>query len=571
MPRSREPRRTVALPPTSAITSGTPWFDTDGTRIEAHGGGIMFHGGTYFWFGENKTNGPHNHVGVGCYSSKDLLHWRNEGIALRAQDMPERFRAPGVCERPKVIRNPRTGLFVMWMHLDADVYSAREAGVAVAQTPTGPYRLVSHMRPIAYPEAFAKEDRLFQKSQGSTFADMNLFVDDDGAAYVFYASEGNPTMYVSRLNAEFTDVVRPPVLGQTWARILIGLEREAPAPFKHAGRYYLLSSGCTGWAPNPALLASSQHILGPWAEAGDPCRGPESSTTFRSQSTCVLAAPGKPSGSFIYMGDRWNGQVLVESSYVWLPFVMGSEGAMGLEYISSWDLSAFDRRKAPLATPVVGVSGRNADGRRVDTLTWKAVDGATAYRVLRNGEYVATTVSPSYRIPPMLAGSAFAWVVIAFRISGQTSAPSKACVVDTGRPVSCYLSDVEYCSWEQGYGNLGRDSNVLGGPIAINGRVYKRGLATHAHSRVVYRLCGGYRYFKATVGLDDSHRGGSVEFVVRADGRELARTGIVHSGDRPRDMQVRVGGCAELELIVTDGGDGTHNDHANWANARLLV
>ena len=37
-----------------------------------------------------------------------------------------------------------------------------------------------------------------------TFRDMNLFVDDDGKAYVFYSSESNQVMYAVQLNDEYT-------------------------------------------------------------------------------------------------------------------------------------------------------------------------------------------------------------------------------------------------------------------------------------------------------------------------------------------------------------------------------
>ena len=42
------------------------------------------------------------------------------------------------------------------------------------------------------------------------------------------------------------------------------IDREAPAPFKHAGKYHILTSACTGWGSNPALHAIADHPLGPW-------------------------------------------------------------------------------------------------------------------------------------------------------------------------------------------------------------------------------------------------------------------------------------------------------------------
>ena len=36
------------------IRPGEPWTDTAGKPINAHGGGMLFHDGTYYWYGENK-------------------------------------------------------------------------------------------------------------------------------------------------------------------------------------------------------------------------------------------------------------------------------------------------------------------------------------------------------------------------------------------------------------------------------------------------------------------------------------------------------------------------------------
>ncbi len=233
------------------IAPGEVWPDTAGEPIQAHGGGILVKDGVYYWYGENKKLGGSNRIGVSCYSSTDLYNWKNEGVVLPKDAMPEQYRDRGVCERPKVLFNSRTGKYVMWAHLDGNGYKLAEAGVAVADRPTGPFRFLRSFRPIRY-EAGQDLECCSQKELGGTFRDMNLFQDDDGQAYVFYASESNFTMYVSRLNADFTGIEEPAVKGKTWDRILVRRQREAPAPFKHRGKYYLFTSGCTGWAPNQA-------------------------------------------------------------------------------------------------------------------------------------------------------------------------------------------------------------------------------------------------------------------------------------------------------------------------------
>lgn len=102
------------------IKSGLIWPDTEGKHINAHGGGILFFNNTYYWFGESRlprSEKDRSRYGVSCYSSKDLMNWKNEGLALRVINDTASMLLPGcVIERPKVIYNKKTGKFVMWFH-----------------------------------------------------------------------------------------------------------------------------------------------------------------------------------------------------------------------------------------------------------------------------------------------------------------------------------------------------------------------------------------------------------------------------------------------------------------------
>jgi len=84
---------------------GEIWPDTDGKHINAHGGMILFHDGIYYWFGESRLPRGEKDLtnyGVGCYSSKDLLNWENEGLALRVINDTSSLLQPGcVIERQK--------------------------------------------------------------------------------------------------------------------------------------------------------------------------------------------------------------------------------------------------------------------------------------------------------------------------------------------------------------------------------------------------------------------------------------------------------------------------------------
>jgi beta-xylosidase len=335
---AQEPAQTQSK--IAQFTPGQVWLDTAGRPIQAHGGGILVRGDTYYWYGEDRTT---RQTTVSCYSSTDLYNWKHEGVVFTRDALPEDIRGRTFIERPKVIFNARTGKYVLWMHLEQGGYHFARAGVAVSDQPAGPFTFVQHSRPVQYDFGYKDNDADQQKEFGGTYRDMNLFVDDDGKAYAFYASEGNWTMYVVRLDDEYTGPETPLVKGKTWARILVRKMREAPAPFKFKGRYYLMTSACTGWNPNAADWAVADKILGPYEQKGNPCTGPEAELTFRSQSTCVLPVTGK-AGCFIFMADRWMPRQLWDSRYIWLPLQIGPDGAFTIPWLDQWDLTRFDSR-----------------------------------------------------------------------------------------------------------------------------------------------------------------------------------------------------------------------------------
>lgn len=322
----------------TAFEPGKPWLDTQGQPVRSHAGGILERDGVYYWHGQERAGRP---CGVTVYRSRDLLNWESLGLALAREALPEEARERGVCERPKVLWNAKTRRYVMWMHLDNRQYTYAMAGVAVSEKPEGPFQFLEAFRPVRYDFGYPENDRCRQKELGNTFRDMNLFLDEDGRAYVFYASEDNRTMYVVQLNEAFTRPAEPLVLGRTWARLLVDQYREAPAPFKFRHKYYLITSGCTGWNPNAADLSVANSLFGPWTSRGNPCVGPERQLTFRAQSTFVLAAPGQPPGCFIFMADRWEPKRLDQSTHVWLPMVLRDD-TLVLEFRERWDFSVFD-------------------------------------------------------------------------------------------------------------------------------------------------------------------------------------------------------------------------------------
>ena len=357
---------------TKNIKPGEIWPDNNGVHINAHGGGILFHDGKYYWFGEHKIEGEKGNkawIGVHCYSSKNLTDWKDEGIALKVvKDNPESEITEGcVLERPKVIYNPETGKFVMWFHLElkGQGYDAARSGVAVSDNVAGPYSFVKSFRPNAgywpqnvkdihkqpvadtikskycggkgclpaHPDTVNLLGRDF--AGGQMARDQNLFADDDGKAYHIYSSEENSTLHISQLTNDYMSY------SGNYIRVFSDRYMEAPAMFKHKGKYFLIASDCTGWAPNAARLAWAPTIFGPWEELGNPCRGNEAELTFRSQSTFVLPVQGKEN-AFIYMGDRWTPDNAIDGRYIWLPVQFKENGTPYLEWMNEWTLDFFN-------------------------------------------------------------------------------------------------------------------------------------------------------------------------------------------------------------------------------------
>jgi hypothetical protein len=308
----------------SMIYPGKQWLDTGGKPIQAHGGGFLADGGRTYWYGENK-DGPTaseprcgtrvDLIGVSCYVSDELVAWQNAGLALAARpDDPAHDLHPrNILERPKVLRCPATGRYVMWMHMDNFERDKAMVGVAVADSPTGPFHYLRSFRP-----------------HGCDSRDMTLFQDRDGSGWVIYSSEKNNTLHAGRLTADYLDT------DGDYVRLMEGRRREAPAMFLFGERIFMISSGCSGWNPNPSEVAVAERVTGPWTVLGDPFAGDAAGNSFRSQSTGVLPLPGAPEGWFIYLGDRWEPADLGASSYVWLPMCVRGN-TVSIEWRNSWN------------------------------------------------------------------------------------------------------------------------------------------------------------------------------------------------------------------------------------------
>lgn len=140
-----------------------------------------------------------------------------------------------------------------------------------------------------------------------------------------------------------------------------------------------------------------------------------------------------------------------------------------------------------------------------------------------------------------------------------------------------YLSDIAWASATNGWGPVERDmsngetAQGDGRNITLNGVTFAKGLGAHANSDITYNLAGDYSRFVSDAGLDDeTGQNGTVTFLVYVDGVLVYNSGVLNNQSAIQNINVSVAGAPQLRLVITDAGDNTHYDHADWASARLV-
>ena len=273
-----------------AFHPGQLWLDIEGKPIQAHGGSVMYLDGVYYWYGENKekTDGKNSiwHWGVRCYSSTDLYNWQDLGLIIPpdTEDETSPLHPTSMMDRPHILYNARTKKFVCWLKIMERDGTQTET-ILTADSLTGPYSIVRKgLRPL-----------------GMSAGDFDLAAAPDGKGYYFFERVHSETICAD-LTDDYTDVTgyystHFPLPGPPYVR-------EATAHFIHKGKHYLLTSGTTGYLPNPSQLAVADTWHGPYRVLGNPHPDDPSMTSFHSQVSSVFKVQGKRD-LYIAVADRW--------------------------------------------------------------------------------------------------------------------------------------------------------------------------------------------------------------------------------------------------------------------------
>lgn len=300
---------------TDSIKPGATWLDNRGRHIQAHGGGVINLGQTYYWFGEDRAkDNPTNLRCVSCYSSTNLMDWMFRNQILKLEN-PEKFGDGWVLERPKVFYNAKTKKYVLYMHIDGvwpgekSAYRLARVGVATCDTVDGNYQYLRSFRPL-----------------GNESRDIGQFIDDDGAAYLI--SEDRPKgFHIYKLSDDYLSIEEEVCL--------VPEHLEGGAIVHYDGLYYFVGSHLTSWKPNPNVFASAKSLAGPWSEFK--VIAPPEKNTYGSQSTMLLKISGTQTNSVVYMGDLWiwKDKSLYDARYLWMPLKIGG-GKLELPAPHEW-------------------------------------------------------------------------------------------------------------------------------------------------------------------------------------------------------------------------------------------
>ena len=351
----------------TALTNLTAWKDTKGNVIQAHGGSVLKEGDTFYWVGQGAPdNVPTGYTGAGgvfknqwlyttinMYKSKDLVNWEFanavtsiddanaaeycngnvEGSTSKVLDYNssdpafqklvaehpqyKSNKALGCkIERPHILKNAKTGKFLIWAHWEGTVgYGSSQLIAFQSDIVDGKYQPLEwtngdgskvkggHAQPIVNVDG---------KLTPTASRDLSVWQDPDTQEGYIVSSTEKVRLY--KLNDTFTGIQAD----GSYQLPNISY-REAPSLFKENGRYYMITSAQDYWDPTQTEYASTTNLNDPngWSkltelqsrnEARKNWGNQDSTTrTYIGQPTYVLQytdAEGNP--AVMLLADDWN-------------------------------------------------------------------------------------------------------------------------------------------------------------------------------------------------------------------------------------------------------------------------
>lgn len=234
-------------------------------KYTADPGALVDKDGTmYIYVGHDECPAPHNFYKIdewAVFSSKDMKTWHEHPTPLRATDFAW---ASGEAWASQVIRKgDKYYWYVTVEHKDVDGKMGKGIGVAVSDSPVGPFKdargsaLVTNNMTTAY-TGIRWDD-----------IDPTVWIDKDGSAYLIW---GNTQCYIAKLKDNMTeldgDIKTIRINGiNTPADPQPGTSQYTEAPWIHVykGKYYL---SFAMEFPEKIGYATADNIYGPYTFKG---------------------------------------------------------------------------------------------------------------------------------------------------------------------------------------------------------------------------------------------------------------------------------------------------------------
>lgn len=272
------------------IKPGQPWLDTTGKRIHAHGGSVRYENGVYYFYGENKeyddVKTGRLFGGVRCYKSENLCDWEDMGLIIPpdTQNKNSTLHPSAKTERPHIIYNRKTKKYICYLKvIMAD--GTQKTTVLESDSFLGGYEIVREKwQPL-----------------GKNAGDFDLQADEKtGKAYYIF-EEVHSRLIIAELTEDYLDTTG--VYSTHFENGYPPYVREAPAHFMRNRKHYLITSGTTGYYPNPSQLAVADDWHGPYKILGNPHPNDVTNTSYHSQISSVFKVDGRD--IYIACADRW--------------------------------------------------------------------------------------------------------------------------------------------------------------------------------------------------------------------------------------------------------------------------
>ena len=211
----------------------------------------MVYGDTLYVYTGHDADGAKDYVMPDwkCYSTTDMQNWTDHGTVLADTDFA--WAKENTAWAAQCVE--RNGKFYLYVTLVPAETGGRAIGVAVADSPTGPFK-----------------DALGKPLCGPNwdYIDPTVYIDTDGQAYLYF---GNPRLYCVPLGEDMISCTGP-IRQMDMTTDAFGVKEdgttytEGPWFYKRDGMYYMLYAA--NGIPEDIRYSTSDSPTGPWKYRG---------------------------------------------------------------------------------------------------------------------------------------------------------------------------------------------------------------------------------------------------------------------------------------------------------------